>query len=616
MAFAALLCATQLAYGATTAIAVGTWEELADAVENARADTPIILVKSVTCTNGKPLEVKSQSITIDLSGYDINRAASRAVSNGEAILVNGGELTITGTGTIKGGNNASGGGAIVVGSDSESKVTINSGVTISGNKGSRGAVEVKGGTFTQNGATITENVGSDAGGGVFVGSGAKFTLNKGSIAGNSATKGGGVFVDDGATFTMDKGSIAGNSAIKGGGVFVNSGGEFYLYTGSIKDNTATTGGGVYVKENPGYVQFGTGASSKITIDGNSKGNLCLCKDTIINMVNILGGSRIGVTVEDPPTIASPKRALTPGDSNWKSLSCYYSDDPRYVVQSAEIGKNLTSVLVSVWEMKSIDDTSWEVAKYWGSDAEVTIPSKWGDFPVKSVGRSAFQDNTGLTSITIPSCVASIEKEAFLGCSKLSNLTIEGELKTIGNTAFSGCENLTTFNLPGSLTSLGDLALGYHKSKVFFAGTQEQWDALTKGKLGFTNKTLVFEGGDAAIPGKANTLKAKGKSLAVKHAKLKKKSQTVKRTKAITVKKAKGTLSFKLKSVSKKKGKKYFKLSKKTAKKYFKVGKKKGSISLKKGLKKGTYKLKVAVPASGTKKYAMGTKVATVTIRVR
>ncbi len=92
---------------------------------------------------------------------------------------------------------------------------------------------------------------------------------------------------------------------------------------------------------------------------------------------------------------------------------------------------------------------------------------------------------------------------------------------------------------------------------------------------------------------ANPLTVKAKTATVKYKKLKKKAQTIKRAKAITVSKAQGKQSYKL--VSAKKGKKSFK-------KKFKINAKTGNVTVKKGLKKGTYKVKIKVKAAGNTNY--------------
>ena len=109
----------------------------------------------------------------------------------------------------------------------------------------------------------------------------------------------------------------------------------------------------------------------------------------------------------------------------------------------------------------------------------------------------------------------------------------------------------------------------------------------------------------------NTLQAKGRTVKAKAKTLKKKSVNVSRKKAITVKKAKGKLTYSKVKVLK--GSK--KASKKITKKFV-INKKTGKITLKKGIKKGTYKFRIKVKAAGTNMYKAGTKTVTVKIRVK
>ena len=84
-----------------------------------------------------------------------------------------------------------------------------------------------------------------------------------------------------------------------------------------------------------------------------------------------------------------------------------------------------------------------------------------------------------------------------------------------------------------------------------------------------------------------------------------KSVKVARKKAIKVSKAKGRVTYALKSVSKKKFKKHFKINKKT-----------GKILVKKGLKKGKYKLSIKVRAAGDISYKAAVKTVKVTVKVK
>ena len=62
---------------------------------------------------------------------------------------------------------------------------------------------------------------------------------------------------------------------------------------------------------------------------------------------------------------------------------------------------------------------------------VTIPSTLGGKPVTSIGISAFDRCSGLTSVTIPSSVTSIGGSAFYGCSGLTSVMLPDGVKSIG-----------------------------------------------------------------------------------------------------------------------------------------------------------------------------------------
>ena len=97
-------------------------------------------------------------------------------------------------------------------------------------------------------------------------------------------------------------------------------------------------------------------------------------------------------------------------------------------------------------------------KYSGS---ITIPSSIKvndvDYAVTSIGKEAFYECSGLTSITIPNSVTSIGNYAFCRCSGLTSVTIPNSVTSIGDYAFASCSGLTSVTIPNSVTSIGDWA---------------------------------------------------------------------------------------------------------------------------------------------------------------
>ena len=91
--------------------------------------------------------------------------------------------------------------------------------------------------------------------------------------------------------------------------------------------------------------------------------------------------------------------------------------------------------------------------------EVVIPSsitvEGQEYPVASIGKSAFSDCSSLTSITIPNSVTSIGDYAFYSCSGLTSVTIPNSVTSIGISAFMYCSGLTSVTIPNSVTSIGN-----------------------------------------------------------------------------------------------------------------------------------------------------------------
>ena len=114
-----------------------------------------------------------------------------------------------------------------------------------------------------------------------------------------------------------------------------------------------------------------------------------------------------------------------------------------------------------------------------SDGKGTITFN-GD--VTSIGTSAFQYCSSLTSIDIPNSVTSIGSIAFNGCSSLTSIDIPNSVTSIGNSAFYDCSGLTSIDIPNSVTSIGNSAFSRCSglTSIDYDGTTTQWTLITKG----------------------------------------------------------------------------------------------------------------------------------------
>ena len=107
--------------------------------------------------------------------------------------------------------------------------------------------------------------------------------------------------------------------------------------------------------------------------------------------------------------------------------------------------------------KGLSIENGNIKGYSGTQTDIVISSYYKGCSVTSIGSSAFEGCTGLTSVTIPDSVTSIGSSAFYGCTGLTSITIPGSVTSIGAWSFGGCTGLTSITIPDSVTSIGGRA---------------------------------------------------------------------------------------------------------------------------------------------------------------
>ena len=127
--------------------------------------------------------------------------------------------------------------------------------------------------------------------------------------------------------------------------------------------------------------------------------------------------------------------ITIGDQSGYCLARYNENEDKVVIPSEYLGKPVLKIGIRAFEGKSIK--------------EITIPES-----VTSIGNSAFDGCSELTSITIPDSVTSIGYSAFRDCSGLTSVAIGNSVTSIGDYAFRGCSSLTSVAIGNSVTSIG------------------------------------------------------------------------------------------------------------------------------------------------------------------
>ena len=114
-----------------------------------------------------------------------------------------------------------------------------------------------------------------------------------------------------------------------------------------------------------------------------------------------------------------------------SFSLQSVDEEDYTLKAIEFGSGVTRIAA---------------LRYHYGLSSVTIPSS-----VTSIDSDGFNGCTALSSVTIPSLVTSIDNQTFYNCFALSSVTIPSSVTSIGYSAFSTCYALSSITIPNSVT---------------------------------------------------------------------------------------------------------------------------------------------------------------------
>ena len=215
----------------------------------------------------------TKTITLNLNSQTLNRNIGNTAKENGCVLFNEGILTITGTGTITGGNNTgTGSGALGGGIYNTGTLEIQGG-TISGNRTSlKGGGIYNNGTLTINGGIVEGNTSSGVGRGIYNATGKTMTLSSGSIRNNTdgVEDGGGIYND--GTLNMTGGDISGNTittANKNGAGVYNNGTMSVSGAASIQSNWTVGNGGAIYNAGTLTVSGGSITTNGIYVNGNT-----------------------------------------------------------------------------------------------------------------------------------------------------------------------------------------------------------------------------------------------------------------------------------------------------------------------------------------------------------
>ena len=115
---------------------------------------------------------------------------------------------------------------------------------------------------------------------------------------------------------------------------------------------------------------------------------------------------------------------------------------------------------------------------------MTIPTNINGLTVTSIGADAFENNTSLTSVTIPNSVTSIGVVAFEYCTSLFSVTIPNSVTSIGGGAFWDCTRLTSVYFTGNAPSPTNDSTVFSSdpATVYYLPGTTGWGAMFDGRL--------------------------------------------------------------------------------------------------------------------------------------
>ena len=244
--------------------------------------------------------------------------------------------------------------------------------------------------------------------------------------------------------------------------------SIYYIPSSLKNVTITGGkifyGAFYNCSNVTSIEI----TSSVTSIGNSAFYGCskLTSIEIPNSVTSIGDSAF-CFCSSLTSIEIPSSVTSIGDSAFESCSSLTSITLPFIkmhfgyifgassssANSNYVPETLKEVIITGG--KSIGSSAFE-----GCSSVTSIEIQSG---VTSIGNWAFKYCSSLTSIEISSSVTSIGSSAFSRCSSLTSIEIPSSVTSIGSSAFEGCSSLTSIEIPSSVTSIGLSAFEYCSS---------------------------------------------------------------------------------------------------------------------------------------------------------
>lgn len=455
------------------------WYYLQDLFNNASTDadhpTTIVLesgkvYKPLSNESAFALSVPSYTyITLNLNGQTIDRGLGSSAAQGDGCVIdNQGNLRITGSGIITGGNNNDTGTAKGGGIYNTGTLILEGASSIQNNQSTLGGGFYNAGTLYINGGTVQENSTSLDGGGIYQASGTLY-INGGTIQSNTAAigrNGAGIFYD-GGTFNLAGNPNISSNTVNSVANNVYLKGNNNITITNILSNTTAIG---IVCEN-GHTDraftsglSGKGNAEKFTsnvagreIGVNSLGEAIIGIPYTLSFVKYDASIYVNGNKYDESTLSvvagGHLKVQVQAPSGYIPISFKYTGD--IALSANDYPK---SNVEYPFNMPGHDVTITAVCKrggYCGNSNNEDVKFYLDGTTLKFVGKdgSDYQMNSSYTSVnSVPWYNMSAIRNEYTSVEIATNVT------SISPYAFFG-SNLATIDLPSTVTSIGTFAFG-------------------------------------------------------------------------------------------------------------------------------------------------------------
>lgn len=156
-------------------------------------------------------------------------------------------------------------------------------------------------------------------------------------------------------------------------------------------------------------------------------------------------------ITEVPEPSSPVTTLTPSDSTPVPVPPTIAPTQSETVVknnvTYEVEQNKKSV--SVGDMKDVKSSSVTIP--------ATVKVNGVSYPVTSVDKGAFKNNTNIKKVKLGKNIKNIEADAFRGCKNLTSVSLPSNLQTVEKNSFNGCSSLKSVKLPKTVKKIGKAA---------------------------------------------------------------------------------------------------------------------------------------------------------------